>query len=578
MFGYCGETDETLVIIGKQLPTNEEDTISLRSSLSDGSSDEDKDEDEKLLDSSRLRTPAEQQGLLSQQGFEIEAVGIGSVVYFPPVENTIFAKGRPLPKIEKKGPHPWSYQLSDDKKEHTAAQVDPKPTASRPLPRIEEHRSNVKLNKTVKDSMDSGIDEFADEANEEIERAMRAACGRKIPAKKNNKKREEWLLCQTPNLEKGPSGFSWQLDHKLTGPCHRASTPRPQLTSSTLRPMKRRTVVEISLGQELAQKKRDQLIELRNTKIHDRQERFLGSQETKELDHEVHKQKLINDQREKERHLKERLEIAKQKKPKKGSTDAKLAFARQRRQQQAKLENQGKKSTVGNVQVSSTKAAGFRSNTQKSKKVFVSFQAYEDTPLPALLQAKDTSTGPKNTSGSNMRVHTPGPVNSRVMGLIKKPKVKQMPADKPVKKVPSLTLANRTKISRAVSFERVSSPVHSNAYEATREQRNAHLKKVISDIDVNAKAPAQKMVPPLLKSAPVQKRFPVAMTMKEAIRKAEEARKEREEQEKERKQREKEEDQQYWKEFDKDWNDFYSLDEEEQQIESSSTDYTEYEF
>ena len=333
-----------MVIIGKPIPTNEEDYIereSLRSnsSLSDSSSDGEEDERSRSpeIDSTRLRTPTQQN---ESKGFEITASGIGSVMYFPPVENTIFAKGRPLPKIAKKGPHPWSYQLSDGEKEKPA-QVNPKPPTRRPLPKIEEYRSNATLNgEAVKNSLDSGIDEFADEANEEIERAMRAVCAQKVPEKKNSKKREEWLLCQTPNLEKGPSGFSWQLDHKLTGPCHRANTPRPQLTSSTLRPMRRRTAKELSIGQELAKKKRDELIEMRNAKLHERQERFQGLQETKELDQEVHKQKLINDQREKERIHQERLDVLKQKKPQKGSTDAKLALARHRRQQQARLENQ----------------------------------------------------------------------------------------------------------------------------------------------------------------------------------------------------------------------------------------------
>eukprot|EP00111_Clytia_hemisphaerica_P012134 TCONS_00035638-protein len=384
---------------------------------------------------------------------------------------------------------------------------------------------------------------------------MRAACARNVPAKKENKKREELLLCQTPNLEKGQSGFSWQLDHKLTSPCNRASTPRPQLSSSTLRSMRRRTAVEISLGQQLAKKKRDELIEERNVKIKQRKERFHDSQETKELDHEVQKQKLINDQREKDRNLKERLDMVKQKKQQKSSTDVKLALARQRRQQQAKLENQGHKSSVVNAQVSSTKAAGFRSSAQKSKKGFVSFQDYEDTPVNLSLthkaQKDDLSTGHKNALGSNMKVHAPGPVTARLMKMITNPKLRQTSTEKEmsIKKAPSLTSANRPKISRVVSQERVSSPVHLNAFDETDP----------------------KTVPSLLKVTPVQKRFPIAMTMKEAIHKAEEARKER-------KQREKEENEEYCKEFDKDWNDFYSVDDKHDKIESPSSGYTQYEF
>jgi len=137
------------------------------------------------------------------------------------------------------------------------------------------------------------------------------------------------------------------------------------------------------------------------------------------------------------------------------------------------------------------------------------------------------------------------------MKMITNPKLKQTSTEKEmsIKKAPSLTSAIRPKISRVVSQERVSSPVHLNAFDETDT----------------------KTVPLLLKAAPVQKRFPIAMTMKEAIRKAEEARKER-------KQREKEENEEYCKEFDKDWNDFYSVDDTHEKIEIPSSDYTEYEF
>uniref|UniRef100_A0A7M5UHX4 Uncharacterized protein n=1 Tax=Clytia hemisphaerica TaxID=252671 RepID=A0A7M5UHX4_9CNID len=237
--------DTTLFVVGKQIPTNQtnEECESLRiiSSLSDSSSEENNLHTKCCspeIDSSRLRTPAQ-----INNSNELETVGIGSVVDFPPVENTIFAKRRPLPKIANKGPHPWSHQLTGGEKEQPAPVIS-KQLTSRPLPKIKDCCSNVTLDETNKSSFDSGIDEFADEVNEEIERAMRAACARNVPAKKENKKREELLLCQTPNLEKGQSGFSWQLDHKLTGPCNRASTPRPQLSSSTLRSMRRRTAVE----------------------------------------------------------------------------------------------------------------------------------------------------------------------------------------------------------------------------------------------------------------------------------------------------------------------------------------------
>ena len=135
-----------LFIVGRQLPANEtnDECKSFRSTslLSDSSSYDENNLQTKCcspeMESSRLRTPTQQS---DEKCFEIEAVGIGSVVYFLPVENTIYAKGRPLPQMStnaKKGPHPsWSYELLKDVREKPAQMLQ-KPTTPRPLSTIKE--------------------------------------------------------------------------------------------------------------------------------------------------------------------------------------------------------------------------------------------------------------------------------------------------------------------------------------------------------------------------------------------------------------------------------------------------------
>jgi len=226
----------------------------------------------------------------------------------------------------------------------------------RPLPSLAEYL-------TVKEPTSQ-----ASEVDEDIEQAFSDVCKTpKIDKELKRKKRENFLYSQMPNLEKGPSGFAWELDTKLKfgAPCDRSSTPRPVLTSHGKR-QKRQNKAGLELKHKQAEVNRKLLGEERLEKIRVVQERVKENREIVKFDDKMLKQARMDGQSERAQKQEKRLEEVRGKIARKGATDRKLQLARERREQAAKAEQNGVRPKFDSPKLSSTRAAGFKSSNTSS--------------------------------------------------------------------------------------------------------------------------------------------------------------------------------------------------------------------